>query len=264
MWRWWDAMMQSAREVQGIDRIKLMVNILWQIWKARNKITFQTENVDAKLIVHKAQQEWLEYEAANETDTRTNTSSEVEGQIQQKWEPLKEGVMTINTDAAISAKMVRTGLGIIARNWHGEIVKAKGIIARKRGDATTEEMLAIRGVLEMAKVARWTSIQSDCKTVVSLINTGNVQECRLQTILEDIEDLKKSFDCYLFSFVPRTANGCSHAMAQFAVKSVGTIEWEAQALNEALDMACIRRYLSATFEGDAFNVIEAAKNYAEN
>ena len=39
---------------------------------------------------------------------------------------------------------------------------------------------------------------------------------------------------------------------------------EAQAFNEALDMACIRRYLSATFEGDAFNVIEAAKNYAKN
>ena len=29
IWRWWDAVMQSVREAQGIDRIKLTVNILW-------------------------------------------------------------------------------------------------------------------------------------------------------------------------------------------------------------------------------------------
>ena len=55
IWRWWDAVMQSAKEEQGMDRIKLTVNILWQIWKAGNKMTFQSKNVDAKLIVDKAQ-----------------------------------------------------------------------------------------------------------------------------------------------------------------------------------------------------------------
>ena len=48
-------MIQSAKEEQGMDRIKLTVNILWQIWKARNRMTFQSKNVDAKLIVDKAQ-----------------------------------------------------------------------------------------------------------------------------------------------------------------------------------------------------------------
>ena len=107
-------------------------------------------------------------------------------------------------------------------------MKAKGITARRRGEAVTEEMLAIRGALEMAKVAGWINIeiQSNCKNVVSQINTGNVQECRLQTILEDIEDLKKSFDYCIFSFVSRTANGCSHSWAQSAVKSIRSIEWE--------------------------------------
>nr|XP_027086474.1 uncharacterized protein LOC113708209 [Coffea arabica] len=192
-------------------------------------MTFQAERVDAKLIVDKAQREWLEYEAENETTGRPDTTSGENGQSQQKWEPPKEGVIRINTDAALSAKMVRTGLGIIARNWRGVIVKAKGITARRRGEATTEEALAIRCALEMAKSARWTTIevQFDCKYVVSLINSGNVQECKMiQTILEAIEDLKKSFTCCLFLFVPRTANSCSHAMAQFVVKSDRIIEWE--------------------------------------
>ena len=61
--------MQSAKETQGVDRIRLTVNLLWQIWKSRNKLTFQSELVDAKAIIDKAQQEWIEYEAAYESDT---------------------------------------------------------------------------------------------------------------------------------------------------------------------------------------------------
>ena len=80
----------------------------------------------------------------------------------------------------------------------------------------------------MAQAAGWTKIevQSDCRNVVSSINAGNVQDCKLQTILEDIEALKNSFDSCLVSFAPRTANGCSHAMAQFAAKSIRDIDWE--------------------------------------
>ena len=64
-------------------------------------------------------------------------------QKQHGWEPPKEGVIKINTDAAVSAKMVRTGLGIIARNWLGKIVKVRGISERKRGEANKGEALAI-------------------------------------------------------------------------------------------------------------------------
>nr|XP_027102734.1 uncharacterized protein LOC113723976 [Coffea arabica] len=185
MWRWWEAVMDSAGEANRAERIQLTVNVLWQLWKARNKMVFQMENVDAKAIVDKVQLEWLEYIAANETDHQTHASPEM------------------------------------------EIVKAQGIIGRRRSDAATEESLAIRAALEMAQLARWTKIevQSDCKNIVSSINLGNVQDCKLQTILEDNEALKNSFDSCLFSFALRTVNVCSHALAQFAVRSVRNFEW---------------------------------------
>ncbi|XP_071923058.1 uncharacterized protein [Coffea arabica] len=229
MWRWWDAVMESAKGAQGMDRIKLTVNILWQLWKARNKRVFQLVNEDAKVIIDKAQQEWIEFEEATGSQSRGFESTEQQRLSQHNWEPPMEGVVRINTDAAISAKMVRTGLGIVARNWRGDLVKARGISRRKKGEAATEESLAIRSALEMAQAAGWTKIevQSDCRNVVSSINAGNVQDCKLQTILEDIEALKTSFDSCIFSFVPRSANGCSHAMAQFATKVVNTIDWQA-------------------------------------
>nr|XP_027061994.1 uncharacterized protein LOC113688384 [Coffea arabica] len=92
----------------------------------------------------------------------------------------------------------------------------------------TEEALAIRGALEMAQVAGWTNIevQSDYKYVVSLINMDNVQECRLQTILEDIVVLKRRFESCVFTFVPRSANSYSHELAQFAARATRNFEWE--------------------------------------
>ncbi|XP_027087538.1 uncharacterized protein [Coffea arabica] len=208
MWRWWDAVMESAKGAQGMDRIKLTVYILWQLWKARNKRVFQLESVDAKVIIDKAQQEWIEFEEATGPQPRGFESTEQERLSHHNWEPPMEGVVRINTDAAISAKMVRTGLGIVARNWRGDLVKVRGISRRKKGEAATEESLAIRSALDMAQAAGWTKIevQSDCRNIVSSINAGNVQDCKLQTILEDIEALKTSFDSCIFSFVPRCEN----------------------------------------------------------
>nr|XP_027071698.1 uncharacterized protein LOC113696490 [Coffea arabica] len=206
--------------------------IAWRLaplWKARNKRVFQLESEDAKVIIDKAQQEWIEFEEATVPQPRGFASTEQERLSQHNWEPPKEGVVRINTDAAISAKMVRIGLGIVARNWRGDLVKVRGISRRKKGEAATEESLAIRSALEMAQAAGWTKIevQSDCRNVVSSINAGNVQDCKLQTILEDIEALKTSFDSCIFSFVPRSANGYSHEVAQFATKVVKTIDWQA-------------------------------------
>ncbi|XP_071924712.1 uncharacterized protein [Coffea arabica] len=179
--------------------------------------------MNAKLIVDKAQQEWFKYENETEADI-----SKMGRQQQCRWEPPKEGVIKINTDAAISTKMVRIGVGIIARNWREKIVKAKEISECKRGEAGKEEALAIRSALVMAKDAGWTSIevQTDCKGVVDQINIGNVQDSSIETILEDIGDLRQDFDCCKFSFVPRAGNGCSHSLAQFTVKLIRNVEWK--------------------------------------
>ncbi|XP_071933570.1 uncharacterized protein [Coffea arabica] len=217
-----------GEKTETIEHLLFFCPTAQECGKLETKRISRLRGGDAKLIVDKAQREWLEYEAENGTTARPTTTEGENGHSQHKWEPPKEGVIRINTDAALSAKMVWTGLGIIARNWRGEIVKAKGIVARRRGEPTIEEALALRSALEMATTAGWTTIevQSDCKFVVSLINSSNVQDCKIQTILEDIEDLKKNFESCVVLFVPRTANNCSHAMAQFAVKSVRMIEWE--------------------------------------
>mgnify|MGYP004710162111 FL=1 len=46
-------------------------------------------------------------------------------QMEQRNVPSQERIIRIHMDAAINARMIRTGKGIIARHWTGKIVRAK-------------------------------------------------------------------------------------------------------------------------------------------
>lgn len=227
-WKWWGAVLQSATKDSGWDHINLTVNILWQVWKARNKLVFEQKQTDARKIVQKAQVEWLEFDNANAEASSTSRNLTQHSLHPTIWEPPKEGTIRINTDAAISAQMVRTGKGIIARNWTGKIIKAQGKVEIKRGDAASEECLAIRDALMMARDARWTDIevQSDCKSIVDHINSGSSLVENLRTVLEDIQELRRKFAKCSFLFVHRSGNQSSHLLARFAVKLIHDVQWD--------------------------------------
>ena len=169
----------------------------------------------------------MEFEQARESDQESSTTQNMSGQ-QARNEQLREDVVCLYTDAAISAKMIRTGQGIIARNWKGIILRAKGNVHQRKGTASMEEALAIRNALLMAKQAGWKKIivHSDCKSVVEQINRCSDYEYSIATILEDVQDLKTGFDRCSFVFISRAANEISHALAHIAVKLVHSIEWE--------------------------------------
>nr|XP_027124169.1 uncharacterized protein LOC113740852 [Coffea arabica] len=212
---------------QGQDRVNLTINIFWQIWKARNKRIFDSAKQEPHKTVQKAQEEWLEFEQAREIEQESRTGQNNRGH-QARREQLREDVVSLYTDAAISAKRIRTGQGIIARNWKGTIMRAKGIVNQWKGTASKEEALAVRNALLMAKQAGWTKIivHTDCKSVVEQINRCSEYDYSIATIQEDVQDLRIGFDKCSFVFIPRTENEISHALAHFAVKVVHNIEWE--------------------------------------
>ena len=116
----------------------------------------------------------------------------------------------------------------MARNWTGKLMKAKGIMERKKGTATEDESLAVRAVLVMAQTAGWTKmeVQSDCKSVVDQINASHVQDISIATVLENIEERKEDFEQCNFSFVYGASNMCSHTLTQDAIKLIHDIEWD--------------------------------------
>ncbi|XP_027165365.1 uncharacterized protein LOC113765398 [Coffea eugenioides] len=124
--------------------------------------------------------------------------------------------------------MERTGIGVVARNAEGELMKGWARAELKHSEPQVEEAVAIRMGLQMAWEANWKAVefQSDCKEVVDMINKEDKQQTRIAIILEDIANMRCLFEQCTFSFVHRTGNGCAHSLAKFAVKLTKNVEWE--------------------------------------
>ena len=81
-------------------------------------------------------------------------------------------MIKINIDATFSQNMGRTGIGAVARNAEGKLVKAWARAAHKTSEPQVEEAAAIRMGMQMAQEANWRTVEfrSDCKEVVDMIN----------------------------------------------------------------------------------------------
>ena len=62
-------------------------------------------------IVRKAQQEWMEFNEVKKQEGRKGIAETTPNQQLRSWKPPMEGVYKINTNAAISSQMIRTGKG---------------------------------------------------------------------------------------------------------------------------------------------------------
>ncbi|XP_027158012.1 uncharacterized protein LOC113759629 [Coffea eugenioides] len=226
--RWWEGILGAKQRDHGQEHIALTVNILWQIWKARNRKAFEAKETDPRKSVQQAIVEWEEHiEAQKDTDGEciqqtTNSSS------RGKWIPAPGGLIQINTDAAFSQNIGRTGIGVVARNAEGKLVKAWARAAHKTSEPQMEEASLIRMGMQMAQEANWRAVefQSDCKEVVDMINKETGQQSRVDIILEDIANMRYLFAKCTFSFVHRTGNCCACSLAKFVVKLTKNVEWK--------------------------------------
>ncbi|KAL3506407.1 hypothetical protein ACH5RR_031789 [Cinchona calisaya] len=58
-------MTEAMTRDNGNDHIHLTTNIIWQIWKVRNKTCFEGAQADVKRFLDKALREWMEYDEAS-------------------------------------------------------------------------------------------------------------------------------------------------------------------------------------------------------
>ena len=128
-WLWWNSLMDAQQRKDRREHIVLTVNILWQVWKARNKVQFNREKKCPRMIINQAVQEWQEYELANQKIR--GAEQETGPQSQDRWTPPIGGVVMLNTDAATDIKHGKASWGFIARRGDGDIVGAWAGIEKK-------------------------------------------------------------------------------------------------------------------------------------
>ncbi|XP_027102976.1 uncharacterized protein [Coffea arabica] len=144
-----------------------------KIWKnARNRKAFEAKEADPRKLVQQAIVEWEEHIEAQKDINGESIQQTTNSSSRGKWIPAPRGLIKINTDAAFSQNMGRTGIGAVARNVEGKLVKAWARAAHKTSEPQMEEASTIRIGMQMAQEANWRAVefQSDCKEVVDMIN----------------------------------------------------------------------------------------------
>ena len=89
--RWWEGILGTKKREQGKEHIALTVNILWQIWKARNRKAFDEKDADPRKSVQKAMVEWNEYREAQKSLDGKFIQQTTSSNRSEEWKPPSRG-----------------------------------------------------------------------------------------------------------------------------------------------------------------------------
>ena len=98
--RWWSRITEAKTRQEGNSHIGLTANILWHIWKKRNKREFENQGRHQPCcVIQKAHKEWLEMEKVNrkepdQSTTKTMPDLEGEHEVQEDQDLIRLRVTT--------------------------------------------------------------------------------------------------------------------------------------------------------------------------
>ncbi|XP_027090165.1 uncharacterized protein [Coffea arabica] len=72
--RWWTMLMEVQTRKEGREHINLTVNILWQIWKARNAAEFDGKDTHPMEVIRKAIKDCKEYHQSQQIQHQLSMS----------------------------------------------------------------------------------------------------------------------------------------------------------------------------------------------
>ncbi|XP_021716820.1 uncharacterized protein LOC110684687 [Chenopodium quinoa] len=192
----------------------ILFAILWGIWLRRNVWSYENRKKDLMDVIQKAVSVVGDYEQAQQA----LSSSEGRHQLlESKWKPPTQGMIKINSDAAIFDNSA-VGLGGVMRDALGEVVVATCLCLRSKYEVDVAEALALRHSLRIALESEFRKVclETDCMKVFSHLTKGCAPATILGMVINDIMQLARGCQSCSFSFVKRSGNGAAHALAKLS------------------------------------------------
>ncbi|XP_042966548.1 uncharacterized protein LOC122300136 [Carya illinoinensis] len=108
-------------EVDGEVLIEMAV-VVWRLWKRRNEWIFQEIFTNPTSILKQVNQKLQELKVLYNNPSNTSERQEGREGIVEFWKPPPNNFYKINWDAAVDHKKCRVGVGVIVRNWEGQVM----------------------------------------------------------------------------------------------------------------------------------------------
>ncbi|XP_075650021.1 uncharacterized protein LOC142620548 [Castanea sativa] len=143
------------------------------------------------------------------------------------WYPPSQDAYKLNFDAVVLSDLKCYGVGVIIRNFTGEVMagmSAKGEYVHNSDEA---EALACRKALKFSMEAGFSNlvIEGDNSNVMRAIVSFAVNNCLYGHIVDDIRHYISGRQFVAFSCVKREGNMVAHSLARFARNIVDDLYW---------------------------------------
>ena len=204
--KWWTAIMEAQEERGGEDQVNLTINILWQIWKARNEREFEHKEKEPHKVIQKAVKEWMEFDVANKgKETRKNTQgTEILERVEQDQSQREnQARLMIKVHTHQDRRQHMVGIEITATDSAGSLQAIWALRERMSGDTKQDQAGAVRLALLNAISQGWTSIKVELedRELVECIKHTRTSNQQMATLVEDIQYISNLFQKCSFSFV---------------------------------------------------------------
>nr|POE55393.1 putative ribonuclease h protein [Quercus suber] len=174
--------------------VNLLCIIMWQIWNRRNSARVGDSIVEYHHIRAKAEAFLLDFQSAQVLEQRLSTVYASAG----RWRPPSPPLYKINFDGALFSDLGTAGLGVVIRDWRGQVVGALAERIPIPKSAATVKALACRRALHFANEFRISEFvcEGDAEVIIKALLSNEAAHPEYGHVLQDSLVLANGFKVY--------------------------------------------------------------------
>nr|XP_027082185.1 uncharacterized protein LOC113704482 [Coffea arabica]XP_027082186.1 uncharacterized protein LOC113704484 [Coffea arabica] len=213
--------MEVTDRKEGREHIALTVDILWQIWKARNTVEFEDKERHPMKVITKVVMEWEEYLKSQQPEQQVSISETDIADVQEQRVVEDTNTLTISVHVGQHLEGLNMGIGITAENRLHQLSAVWLMKERSTGSPILDNLVAIRLALckLMERGCFSIKLQTPSLQVYKLLNGQVSCNMLLAAHIQYITDLSLMFTICSFDFqsANHSINCLSHKLSKQAM-----------------------------------------------
>lgn len=212
LYGWWKIVLERCNK----DKQAEVATISWTIWKARNDRVWNNKQAQVNGVLSSAKSYLEQWRIAQRSSSKDLFPNHVDGDGAVAWVKPQEANIKITVDAAIFTEYNFSGMGLVARDKRGELVKARTVGVQGTYPAEVVEAIAIKEALSWIKDERWehVEVESDSLGTVQAIRSKVPMLSPFGQLVEGCRRSLKELNKVSLFYIRRSANMAAHELSR--------------------------------------------------
>ncbi|XP_062157888.1 uncharacterized protein LOC133865460 [Alnus glutinosa] len=196
--------------------LELFASVAYKVWARRNMVVFGGAVLPPSILIREATKIVEEFRKSREATSALGPRGQIS---HDRW--LRPAVNSIkfNWDAALDDRKKIMGMGIIARDHHGDVKAAMCDVIPYIRDPSVAEAIAARRAVQFAHNMGVQSmeLEGDAREIILALRSSAEVDSSVGNLVLEARRMLETFPSWRVSHVRRDGNRAAHLLAKFAI-----------------------------------------------